>query len=293
VSTQPEAIGVDARSATTVPGERIPRLRTVYRWEVRKLVSQKRFYMGLAFATAMPLLFVLALSLRNGQGPDVAFGHYVRQSGLAIPLVLLIFGSVWLFPLITALVAGDIVASEDHNGTLKTILTRSVDRGKIFAAKAAAAATYAALALLVMGVVAVAAGGLKSGLHPLTTLSGNRVSVGRGFVLMGASLLVYMIPILAVASIGLLLSTVTRNSAGAVVGTLMTSLLLQLVTILPGLGGLRPYLLPEQFNAWQGLLRVPVDWAPIGHAAWVCALYAVPCFVIAYLVFLRRDVTGG
>ena len=34
------------------------------------------------------------------------------------------------FPLITALVAGDIVAAEDGNGTLKTILTRSVDAGR-------------------------------------------------------------------------------------------------------------------------------------------------------------------
>jgi ABC-2 type transport system permease protein len=272
---------------------RRPRTWTVYRWEVRKLRSQKRTYLGLGFAILMPLLFVLALSLRHGEGPDVAFGHYVRQSGLAVPLVLLIFGSVWLFPLISALVAGDIVASEDHNGTLKTILTRSVDRGKIFAAKALVAASYTFLALVVMGLVAVAAGGLKSGLHPLTTLSGTRVSVGRGFVLMGAAALVYMIPLLAVASIALLLSTVTRNSAASVVGTLMISLLLQLVLILPGLGGVRPYLLPEQFNAWQGLLRTPIDWGPIGHAGWVCALYAVPSLVAAYLVFLRRDVAGG
>ena len=81
----------------------------------------------------------------------------MRQSGLAIPPVILIFGSYWLFPLITALVAGDIVAAEDHNGTLKTILTRSVGRGRIFAAKALAAFTYARGALVAMGVVAVSA----------------------------------------------------------------------------------------------------------------------------------------
>ena len=52
--------------------------------------------------------------------------------------MLLLFGSVWMFPLITALVAGDIVAAEDHNGTLKTILTRSLERGQIFAGKALA-----------------------------------------------------------------------------------------------------------------------------------------------------------
>ena len=57
---------------------------------------------------------------------------------------------------------------------------------------------------------------------------------------------------------------------------LMFSLLVQLIGVLPGLGGLHPYLLSTQFNAWQGLLRQPIDWHPIWHAAWVCPLYAVP-----------------
>ena len=118
-------------------------LRTVYRWELRKLVAQKRTYLGLGAAVAVPIIFVVALALQSGQPDDVAFGRYVRQSGLAVPPVILIFGSYWLFPLITALVAGDIVAAEDHNGTLKTILTRSVGRGRIFAAKVLAAMTYA------------------------------------------------------------------------------------------------------------------------------------------------------
>ena len=130
----------------------MPTFLTAYRWELRKLVSQKRTYLGLGAATAVPLIFVAALALQSGSPNDVAFGRYVRESGLAIPLVLLLFASVWLFPLVTALVAGDIIAAEDHNGTLKTILTRSLDRGQIFAGKMLAAATYAALALVLMGV---------------------------------------------------------------------------------------------------------------------------------------------
>ena len=102
-----------------------------------------------------------------------------------------------------------------------------------------------------------------------------------------------MLPLIAVASIALLLSTVTHNSAAAVVGALMISLLLQLITIIPGLGGLQPYLLPTQFNAWQGLLRTPADYAPLVRAAWVCALYAIPCLGASFLAFLRRDVAGG
>ena len=270
-----------------------PGALTVYRWELRKLRVQKRTYLGLGAAALVPVLFSVAVSLRNGQPNDVAFGRYIHQTGLAIPLVILLFGAIWMFPLITALVAGDIVASEDHNGTLKTILTRSLDRGQIFAGKVLAAASYAIAAIFLSGVVAVTAGSIVSGFNPLTTLSGTRVSAPKALELIGGSLLVYLMPILAIAAIGLLFSTVFRNSAAAVVGTLMFSLLVQLVGILPGLGGLHPYLLSTQFDAWQGLLREPIDWQPVLHAAWVCPLYAVPALVAGYLVFLRRDVAGG
>ena len=142
----------------------MPTFLTAYRWELRKLVSQKRTYLGLGAAIAVPLIFVTALSLQSGSPNDVAFGKYVRESGLAIPLVLLLFASVWLFPLVTALVAGDIIASEHHNGTLKTIFTQKPSRLTVFVAKfwalvvvslvltvlvlAASAASSAVLALL-------------------------------------------------------------------------------------------------------------------------------------------------
>ncbi len=266
---------------------------TIYRWELRKLRFQKRTYLGLGGAVAVPIIFVLATTIEGGGPEDVPFGRYIHTSGLAIPLIMLLFGSLWLYPLITALVAGDIIASEDHNGTLKTILTRSVGRGQIFRGKLFAAITYAVVATLLSGVVAIVAGCLASGFNPLTTLSGTEVSAATALGLVFASLGVYLLPILAVASIGLLLSALTRNSAAAIVGTLMFSLLIQLIGILPGLTGARPYLLSAQFDAWQGLLRDPADWAPVIRSVWVCALYGLPALGGAYLVFLRRDVAGG
>ncbi|MFN8163399.1 MAG: ABC transporter permease [Solirubrobacterales bacterium] len=269
-----------------------PGVLTVYRWELRKLRAQKRTYLGLGAAALVPIIFVVALATRGGGPNDVAFGRYVHDTGLAIPLVLLLFGSVWMFPLITALVAGDIVAAEDRNDTLKALLTRSVERHQVFAGKTLATLTYAVAAIAVTGAVSLGAGILASGFNSIISLSGTRISATEGLGLVGASLLVYLIPITAIACIGLLLSTVFRNSAAAIVGTLMFSLLVQLVGILPGLGGLHPYLLSTQFNAWQGLLRSPVDWAPIVRAIWVCALYGIPALMAASLVFLRRDVAG-
>jgi ABC-2 type transport system permease protein len=273
---------------------RRPGAGTVYRWELRKLIAQKRTYIGFVVAIAIPIIFVVALAADSSGGPDeVPFGSYVRETGLAIPLVCLTFGSIWLIPLLTALVAGDIVANEDQNGTLKTILTRSVERWHVFAGKLLAAATYACVILMLYVGTSLVLGGIAFGFDPVTLLSGTRVSAGRGIALIGMGTVAYLMPVLAIASIALLLSTVTRNSAASVVGALMVSIILQVLGALSALDFLDPYLLSTQFNSWQGLLRDPIDWEPIVRGAWVSAAYAVPALIAALIAFVRRDVTGG
>jgi ABC-2 type transport system permease protein len=266
----------------------------VYRWEIAKLLVQKRTYLGLIAAMGIPLAFVIVLLLKSG-GPNDALlglGRHVRDTGLVVPFVVLLFMSFWAFPLITALVAGDIVAAEHHNGTLKTILTRSRGRGEIFAGKALAAFTYTVAIVFAMATVAFVASTLAWGFNPLPSPTGPVVSAWHGFWLLVVTLAFYTLPLAAITAFGVLLSTVTRNSAAAVVGSLLWYLSMQLVNAIPGTESIRPYLLSVQFDAWHGLLRVPADWAPIEHALWVCALYVALPLVAAAMVFMRRDVAG-
>jgi ABC-2 type transport system permease protein len=273
---------------------RRPSTPTAYRWELRKLVSQKRTYMGFALAVVLPLIFVVVQNLRGGHGGgDSIFAGQIRQSGLATPVLMLLFESVFFLPLIASLVAGDIVAAEDGNGTLKTILTRSVNRGEVFAAKLLAAVTYGVLAVLLSAAVATVGGVASWGFNEIKTYSGSTVSASEGLLLVFAANACYLIPLLTVVCIGVLLSTATRNSTAAVVGTIGFTILLFIVSGIPGLESVKPYLLTEQYENWHGLLRTPTDWAPVWHSLWVCALYAVPSLFAAYLVFLRRDVAGG
>jgi ABC-2 type transport system permease protein len=264
----------------------------VYKWELLKLLAQKRTYLGLGVAMVVPLIFTFVLIIKPGGPNDIPLGRSIRETGLALPFVVLFFMSIWAFPLITALVAGDIVASEHHNGTLKTILTRSRNRGQIYAAKVLAAFTYTVAVLLAMGVVGVVAASIEWGFNPLTSLSGTTVSAGHALGLLAASLAIYAWPMAAIAAFGLFLSTVTRNSAAAVVGTLMWALFMQLLGVLPGTESIRPYLLGEQFQAWHGFLRTPADYTPVVRALWVCAIYVAAPLAAGYLVFLRRDVAG-
>jgi ABC-2 type transport system permease protein len=264
----------------------------VYRWELAKLLAQKRTYLGLGVAMLVPIVFVVVLLTQSGGPNDILLGRNIRDTGLATPFVVLFFMSIWGLPLITALVAGDIVASESNNGTLKTILTRSLNRGEIFTGKVLATATYTVAAIVGLALVGVVAGSLAWGFKPLQTLSGNDVSAMHALGLLAASVAVYALPLIGIATFGVMLSTITRNSAAAVVGTLMWALLMQLLGVLPGTESIRPYLLGTQFQAWHGFLRVPADWVPIWRALWVCALYIFLPLAVAYVVFVRRDVAG-
>ncbi len=293
--TSPGAAPLRAPGADDTGHTRRPSTLTVWRWELRKLLSQKRTYLGLALAAILPVIFVIVQGLhqRRDHGSENIFASHITQSGLATPVLMLLFLSAFMLPLIAALVAGDIVAAEDGNGTLKTILTRSVDRGQVFAAKTLAAMAYGTIAVFLSAIVATVAGVASWGFNHVVTFSGSIVSAPEGLLLVIAANACYLIPLLAVVAVGVLLSTATRNSAASVVGTVGLVIMLYIVAQIPGVEDLKPYLLTEQFQSWQGLLRTPTDWAPIAHSAWVCALYGVPALIAGYLVFLRRDVAGG
>jgi ABC-2 type transport system permease protein len=271
-------------------------MRSAFAWEVRKLAAQKRTYLGLGAAFVAPLALVIALHVQPPRPTDPNSSFFVQEaarSGFAVPLVLLLFASVWLFPLVAALVAGDIVAAEDQNRTLKTILTRSTGRSTIFFAKVAAAFGYVLAALVVMAATGTVAGGIVSGFGPLPTFT-TVISPTHALALIAASTAVYAMPALAIAAVGVLLSTVSRNSAGAVVGTLMAAIAMQLTQLVPGLDSpiVQRWMLTQQLSAWLALFRTPFDRAPVEHAAWISFLYLTVALVVAWVHFIRRDVAA-
>src|SRR5437763_16885463 len=134
-----------------------PTTLTAYRWELRKLLSQKRTYIGIGASALLPVLFVVVMALQKGGPYDAPLGHNLRQTGIVLALVVLTFASRFGAQLVTALVAGDVVATEDSGGTLKMVLTRSLRRRQLLAGKTLASFTYVLAllaALLAAGMVA-------------------------------------------------------------------------------------------------------------------------------------------
>jgi len=269
-----------------------PTVLTAYRWELRKLASQKRTYIGVGAAALLPVVFVSVMALQSGGPYDAPLGHNLRHTGIALALVVLTFASRFGAQLVTALVAGDIVATEDAGNTLKMVLTRSLRRGEILAGRVLASFTYVVVVLTALLTTGLVGGTIAWGFNPVVDLSGHRLSAAHAFGLAFAAVGVFAVPLLAVASFGIFLSAVTRNSAAAIVGTLVYELVQEAVVGLVHWEPLHHYMLSAQFDAWHGIFQTPVFWTPVVRELWVSALFAAVPLAVAFAVFARSDVAG-
>ena len=265
-----------------------------YGWEIRKLLHQKRTFAGLIGAVIYALAFVVVFRLRSDAAlpPDIPLASQVKDTAAVLPLALLSFATFFGAPVLASLVPGDIVASEDSNNTLKMILTRSAGRGTIYVAKALASATYGIVLVATLLITSLAGSTIAFGAHPATLVDGTVVSGAHAVGLTALAYTAYLLPIAVLVSVALFLSTVTRNAAAAIIGTVLFSLTLEGIAALPGFGSASPYLLPAQYNAWQSLFGETTD-VSITRSAIVCAVYVAIPLIAGWIVFRRRDVAGA
>jgi hypothetical protein len=117
-----------------------------------------------------------------------------------------------------------------------------------------------------------------------------RVSALHTLWLSAAALGIFSLPLIAVAAFAILLSTLTRNSAGSIVGTLVYALGQEAIAGLVHQNWAKHYLLSDQFDGWHGLFMSPIDWTLIVRAVWVSAIFAAVPLALAYGIFKSRDV---
>jgi ABC-2 type transport system permease protein len=266
---------------------------TVYRCELAKLVGQVRTRLAAVLCFLGPFAFVVALGMQDATPNDTLYGRWLHTSGFAVPMVILTFGSQWVFPALTSVVAGDMFASEDHFGTWTTILTRSRSRSEIFAGKSLASMTYALVIVVLLGASSIVAGLLLVGHQPLINLSGVLLGPGDWTRLVLMSWAVILPPVLAFTAVGLLISVATRNGPAGIAGPVVIGLVTQLCSM-ANTPVLVQYLLPTTaFKAWHGFLAARPFHGPLVWDLLVSATYTIVCLGIAYALLRRRDMRGS
>ena len=263
------------------------------RFEMTKLAAQARARWALVLCLLAPPLIVMVID-RQGRPPkDTLYGRHIHHSGYAIPLLMLGFAAQWVLPLLTALVAGDIFASEDQHGTWKTVLTRSASRAQLFWAKTITALAFATAVLAILAASTIVAGILIVGHQDLTGLTGQLIPSGTAARLVIASWATALAPMLGFTCLAILLSVRSRNPAFGIAAPVVIGMVMQLAGTLGGVEGIRPLLLTTPFESWHGLLAQdqfysPLIWGLVASAGW-----CVVCLTTAFISLRRRDIAGG
>ncbi len=272
---------------------RTPTLLDAVRWESSKLAAQARARWTLGICLIAPILIVFVITAQQRPPKDSLYGRYIHDSGYAVTLLILGFAAQWILPLLTALVAGDIFASEDQHGTWKTVLTRSTSRTQLFWAKTITALCFATGVLLVLATSTILASVLVVGGQDLVGLTGQTIPSGAAARLIVEGWATQLAPLLGFTCLAILLSVRSRNPAVGIAAPVVIGMVMQLAGGLGGVGTIRPSLLTTPFESWHGLLTQEPFYAPLFTGLVVSAIWIVACLTAALVTLLRRDVTGG
>lgn len=291
-SLAPTAPGPDR---TGGGGARRPagRALDVFRVEWSKLAAQGRVRGALLLCVLGPVVFALALTAQSGAPSDSLFGRYAHESGFAFDLVVLGFAGQWVLPLLVAVVAADVFASEDACGTWSSILTRSVSRRHVVAGKAAAAATWGLVVVVVLSLSTVGAGMLTVGRQPLVSLSGTVLPAARATELVACAWMSSLLPVLGWTGVALALSALLHRTGAAILATGVLGAAVQLLTLVPLPRLVQRGLLSAPAAAWHGLFVEPQFHGPLVRAGAVAVIYAVAGVAVSTVVVGAREFRAG
>jgi ABC-2 type transport system permease protein len=271
----------------------------VIRVELVKLVLSRRTWATIALINALPALVAVLLAVsdlgpRPGTGP--AFLSAVLTDGTLFPLAALGIVLPLFLPIAVAITAGEAIAGEAQQGTLRYMLVRPVGRTRLLAAKLVAVMAFVVLTVLIVAATAYVLGSLLLGNESVTatgpaSVSGSSMStpelVGRTFLALGYAILC----MLGVAAVALFLSTVSESPMGAALGTLALLVASTLLLTLDAADPLQPYLPTRYWLAFVDLFRDPILWRDVLRGVLLQAVYVVVFLGAGWANFMTKDVT--
>jgi ABC-2 type transport system permease protein len=146
------------------------------------------------------------------------------------------------------------------------------------------------LAVVLVMVVGIVAGGIGFGFGPMPTLSGSTLSTIPGLLRIAAAGAYVLLGVSGLAAIGVFISTLTDAGLGAAAATLSIAIASQVLDRLQSLHAIQPFLPTHGWLAYADLFRSPVTWSEMGRGSELYAAYVLVFLTAALFAFGRRDV---
>ena len=271
-----------------------------FRNELHKLIARKRTHLGFVAFLAVETLILFLLNLpkpkahfrrmieENGYGFDQYF------SGSTLGLVILMWTTFLLGALYLALVAGDVVAKEVEDGTLRMILCRPVSRLRVGLLKYAACVLYTFVLVIFIGLTALLAGLVYRGWGGLFAFAPQEHLMALYDPLPGLWRYLGALPLLAlslisISSMGFMFSCCNMKPAAATILTLSIFFFDSIFRNIPYFESLQPWFMTTHMSAWLQVFANHISWWRIGEDyTWLLALDATFA-LLGVAVLHQRD----
>jgi ABC-2 type transport system permease protein len=233
-------------------------LRSELRWVLRR----PRTLIAIGLLGLVPVLIgvaIVAIGGPNG-GRDGGGGvlTMIAGNGFVLPIAALTISLALLLPLVGAMSAADALAGEFAHGTMRGLLMAPVSRTRLLGIKAFGVASVVLIAVFVISAVGVITGLILVGTNGMLTMSGTTLSVGAALSRVLIAALWVAVQVWAVGAVALAVSSFTEHPLVVMAATLAGAIVFGVLSVIPALDWLRPYLLTEGWSALTDVLRDPM-----------------------------------
>lgn len=260
--------------------------------ELRWVLRRPRTLVMLGVFALVPVLISIGVTVADaGDGPGHGLIGAVAGNGLMLPVVAITVSLALLLPLAVAMAAADAIAGEAAQGTLRGLLLAPVGRLRLVAMKAFGVLVVATLAVLAIAVVGVVAGMLVVGRPEgsLVTLSGTTLGTGEALGRVALVVAWTVGQLAAVGAVALAVSALTEHPSVVVASVLGGLIVFGVLSAIPALDWLEPYLLTTGWTASADVLRDPMPLDGLATSTLIAFCYLAVGAGLTVFRMLRRD----
>jgi ABC-2 type transport system permease protein len=262
--------------------------------EVVRQLRRRRTMVAFGILLVLPWILVGAFEVGGAPGPGSGAPGLVdlaTQGGLNFAAFSLFASVGFLLVVTVALFCGDTVASEAGWASLRYLLAAPVPRARLLRQKLAVALAYSTVAVASFPAMALVAGTVAFGWHPLRLpAAGVTLPAGAALGRIGIVLGYALITELVVAGLAFLLSVSTDSPLGAVGGAVGLVIVSNILDAITALGSWRDILPTHWQFVWLDAMQPQISWARMIEGTAVSACYALIFVALAFRRFLVKDI---
>jgi ABC-2 type transport system permease protein len=259
--------------------------------ELRLVFGRARTWTLLAVLAAVPVMVGVAIRLSSSTDAEGFLGA-VAGNGLFLVVGSLAVSLPFFLPTAVTVVSGESLAGEASLGTLRNLLTAPAGRGRLLAAKMVALAVFCLAATMTVWLSGLITGVLLFPVGDVVLLSGTTVSAGNGLLRAFAIAVLISLSLLGLAGIGLFVSSLTSTPLAAMAATFGAFIVLGILSAIPQIAVIHPWLLMYGWTSFADLLRDPPYWDAILRNLALQAGYLFVFYAAAWARITSRDISG-